>query len=240
PAVFVAFSFTSVVDLIISLEEDGYISGFVELYVREGEPYLRTAHGIMICYWDGIVHYGLYLAMIAAIGQRKSYRNLGLFWLGSMMMSIAVFLLGNLEIQLRPQPCLPAQPALRPHPRLGWGEALPAAQARAVPQPRGEEQRKPLYQRPQDMGLVLLLLLTAAFTFFRGMVVLDCPAHSCFEYIYQYEPYLRDPVAYPKVQMLIYMFYVLPFFCLCIYGLVLPGCSWLPDWSLVSAGAVAQ
>ena len=40
--------------------------------------------------------------------------------------------------------------------------------------------------------------------------------------------------------MLIYMFYVLPFFCLCIYGLVLPGCSWLPDWSLVFAGAVAQ
>lgn len=40
--------------------------------------------------------------------------------------------------------------------------------------------------------------------------------------------------------MLIYLFYVLPFFCLCIYGLVLPGCSWLPDWSLVFAGAVAQ
>ncbi|XP_009696227.1 PREDICTED: transmembrane 6 superfamily member 2, partial [Cariama cristata] len=96
PAVFVVFSFTSVVDLIISLEEDGYISGFMEVFVREGEPYLRTAHGIMICYWDGIVHYGLYLAMIAAIGQRKSYRNLGLFWLGSLMMSIVVFLLGNL------------------------------------------------------------------------------------------------------------------------------------------------
>lgn len=95
---------------------------------------------------------------------------------------------------------------------------------------------------------------------------MDCPADSCFEYIYQHEPYLRDPVAYPKVQvsgvemgleppphcwgrgdplrvlpqMLIYMFYVLPFFCLCIYGLVVPGCSWLPDWSLVFAGAVAQ
>uniref|UniRef100_A0A8D0FKJ7 Transmembrane 6 superfamily member 1/2 transmembrane domain-containing protein n=1 Tax=Strix occidentalis caurina TaxID=311401 RepID=A0A8D0FKJ7_STROC len=96
PAVFVAFSFTSVVDLIISLEEDGYISGFVEVYIREGEPHLRTAHGILICYWDGIIHYGLYLAMIAAIGQRKSYRNLGLFWLGSLMMSIVVFLLGNL------------------------------------------------------------------------------------------------------------------------------------------------
>lgn len=84
--------------------------------------------------------------------------------------------------------------------------------------------------------LVLLLVLAAAFTFFRGMVsagrlqggvpwvpwggrggrihpavpriptlppqvILDCPADSCFEYIYQHEPYLRDPVAYPKVQV---------------------------------------
>lgn len=36
----------------------------------QGEPYLRTAHGIMICYWDGVVHYGLYLAMITAMSQR--------------------------------------------------------------------------------------------------------------------------------------------------------------------------
>lgn len=32
-------------------------------------------------------------------------------------------------------------------------------------------------------------------------VVLDCPTDACFVYTYQYEPYLRDPVAYPKVQV---------------------------------------
>ncbi|XP_061203191.1 hyaluronan and proteoglycan link protein 4-like isoform X2 [Neopsephotus bourkii] len=242
--VFVVFSFTSIVDLIIALEEDGFISGFMEVYVREGEPYLRTAHGIMICYWDGIIHYGLYLAMTAAIGQRRNYRNLGLFWLGSLMMSIIVFLLGNLigkySSDLSPAFLLNLPYILIP---LWAGLRLfqqPKALPCLSPEKVAEEQRKRLYQRPQDMGLVLLLLLIAAFTFFRGMVVLDCPADSCFEYIYQHEPYLRDPVAYPKVQMLIFMFYVLPFFCLCIYGLVLPGCSWLPDWSLVFAGAVAQ
>ncbi|XP_074422057.1 transmembrane 6 superfamily member 2 isoform X2 [Larus michahellis] len=312
--VFVVLSFTSVADLIISLEEDGYISGFMEVYVREvpphrppsgsrtprscdeqpraprasrdaapapkgtvqgaapapagspgvggvgrrrppphmihnlpngqGEPYLRTAHGIMICYWDGIIHYGLYLAMMAAIGQRKSYRNLGLFWLGSLMMSIVVFLLGNLigkySSDLSPSFLLNLPYILIP---LWAGVRLfqqPKALPCLSPEKVAKEQGKCLYQRPQDMGLVLVLLLTAAFTFFRGMVVLDCPADSCFEYIYQHEPYLRDPVGYPKVQMLIYLFYVLPFFCLSIYGLVLPGCSWLPDWSLVFAGAIAQ
>ncbi|KFP03932.1 Transmembrane 6 superfamily member 2, partial [Calypte anna] len=241
PPVFVLLSFTSVVDLVISLEEDGFISGFVEFYIREGEPHLRTAHGIMICYWDGIVHYGLYLTMIVAIGQRKSYRNLGLFWLGSLVMSITVFLLGNLigKGGADRGGCT-LSPPHTPRPDQGLTEPNPP------PPPPGfslsqvaEEQSKRLYQRPQDLGLILLLLLTIAFTFFRGMVVLDCPADSCFEYIYQREPYLRDPVAYPKVQMLIYLFYILPFFCLGIYGLVLPGCSWLPDWSLAVAGAVA-
>lgn len=42
PAVFVVFSFTSIVDLIISLEEDGFISGFMEVYVREVPPHPRT------------------------------------------------------------------------------------------------------------------------------------------------------------------------------------------------------
>lgn len=30
-------------------------------------------------------------------------------------------------------------------------------------------------------------------------VVLDCPLDTCFTYIYQYEPYLKDPVGFPRV-----------------------------------------
>lgn len=71
-------------------------------------------------------------------------------------------------------------------------------------------------------------------------MVLDCPTDACFIYIYQYEPYLRDPVAYPKLQMLMYLFYALPFYCLAAYALAFPGCSWLPDWALVFAGAIGQ
>ncbi|XP_068030041.1 transmembrane 6 superfamily member 2 [Anomalospiza imberbis] len=127
---------------------------------------------------------------------------------------------------------------------LTWAGLRLFQQPRALPslspEKIAEEQRKPLYRRPQDLLLILILILTAAFTFFRGMVVLDCPADSCFDYTYLHEPYLRDAVGYPKVQMLIYLFYLLPFLLLAIYGLALPGCSWLPDWSLVFAGGVAQ
>ncbi|XP_033615598.1 transmembrane 6 superfamily member 2 isoform X2 [Fukomys damarensis] len=243
-AVFAVFSFTSVVDLVIALQEDGYVKGFMEFYTREGEPYLRTAHGIFICYWDGTVHYFLYLAMAGAIHRRKRYRNLGLYWLGSFAMSILVFLPGNIlgkySSEIRPSFFLAIPYMLVPC----WAGLKVFSQPRAPsycpPNVVQEEQRKGLLQRPADLALVTYLALAAFFTLFRGLVVLDCPTDACFVYIYQYEPYLRDPVAYPKVQMLMYLFYVLPFYALATYALVFPGCSWLPDWALVFAGAIGQ
>lgn len=48
-------------------------------------------------------------------------------------------------------------------------------------------------------------------------------------------------IGYPCYpQMLMYMFYVLPFYGLATYALTFPGCSWLPDWALVFAGAIGQ
>ncbi|KAH0625903.1 hypothetical protein JD844_034264 [Phrynosoma platyrhinos] len=103
-----------------------------------GEPYLSTAYGIMICYWDAVIHYALYLAMIIAIAESGDFVTCFSFH--------PVFLVACGKI--------------------------------------AEEQRKTLFQRPLDLGLV----------------VLDCPSEMCFDYVYQQEPYLRDPVAYPKVQ----------------------------------------
>ncbi|KAJ7396826.1 transmembrane 6 superfamily member 1 [Pitangus sulphuratus] len=174
--VYAVFAFTSVVNLIIGLEQDGIIDGFMTHYLREGEPYLNTAYGHVICYWDGSAHYLMYLLMVAAIAWEQSYRTIGLYWLGSIIMSIIVFLPGNI---------------------VGSFENSP-------------------------------------------QIALDCPAELCRLYIQLHEPYIKDPAAYPKLQMLTYMFYSVPYYVIALYGLLVPGCSWMPDLTLIHAGGLAQ
>ena len=41
-------------------------------------------------------------------------------------------------------------------------------------------------------------------------------------------------------QMLVYLFYFLPYYIMGLYGLLYPGCDWMPDWALLHAGAAAQ
>ena len=64
------FSWTCMIDLGIALELDGYIANFIGYYFAEGEPYLQTAHGTLINYWDGTVHFALYLAIIVLFFNR--------------------------------------------------------------------------------------------------------------------------------------------------------------------------
>ncbi|XP_068587314.1 transmembrane 6 superfamily member 1-like isoform X4 [Cebidichthys violaceus] len=241
--VFAVYAFLSVVNLIIGLEQDNIIDGFVTFYLREANPHINTAHGHMISYWDGCVHYLMYLVMIVAITWGDSYQAIGLYWMGSFLTRAIVYILGNavgkygthvsplfllhmLYISVSVWACLRifSQPSTR------------EVQMTSV---QGAE-RKSLLHRPLDLLFIIYLIPAFAFCVFRGLVVLDCSGEWCQAYTQQYEPYLKDPSAYPKIQMLVSLLYSGPYYIITVYGLMVPGCEWMTDLTLVHSGALAQ
>ncbi|CAJ1060214.1 transmembrane 6 superfamily member 2 [Xyrichtys novacula] len=242
--VFAEFSFTCIIDLVSALEYDGLISGFMEFYQKTGEPYLGTPYAIMMCYWDGIAHFIMYLVMISRITDRKAYRTVGLFWAGSLTANMSVFIsgivAGKYASEIHPafwlnflfllMPIIGAVTIFtRPkdRPLIGGYNAMMV-------------QTMKLIWRPKDMILLVLLFAAMAFTILRGLVALDSPLEACSIYLKHYEPYLKDPVGYPRVMMLHLFFYGLPLLGACVYGLLKPGCTWMLDWTVFFAGAVIQ
>lgn len=242
--VFAEFSFTCMVGLTNALEQDGFISGFMAFYVKSGEPHLSTAYAVMMSYWEGIIHFILFLAIIHRMFKGKSYRSLGLLWVGSSIAHQIVLIpgvvIGKFGSNIRPAFWRNVPFFLVPF----WAASVLFSRPREMPIITADkiavEQKRGLLTRPVDLLLSLLLLGAMVFSVFRGFVVLDCPLDACFTYIYQYEPYLKDPVSFPRVMMLMYLFYALPLMTAFIYGLKTPGCSWMLDWTIFFAGAVVQ
>ncbi|KAL7851154.1 hypothetical protein AOLI_G00215100 [Acnodon oligacanthus] len=242
--VFAVFSFTSVTDLMTALEQDGYIKGFMAFYINKGEPYLNTAYCIMMNYWNGVVHFVLLLMIVHCMRKGTPYRSIALLWAGSMIATQIVFIpgivIGKHAKSIYPAfwrnilfLVLPIWAAAKLYNRPRELPIIPADKVE-------EEQKKGLLSRPKELLLTLCLLGAMAFTVFRGFVVLECALDICFTYIYQYEPYLKDNVAFSKVMMLVILFYALPMLMACLYGLNIPGCTWMLDWTLLLAGAIAQ
>uniref|UniRef100_A0A3B4D8T9 Transmembrane 6 superfamily member 2a n=1 Tax=Pygocentrus nattereri TaxID=42514 RepID=A0A3B4D8T9_PYGNA len=240
-SVFAVFSFTSVTDLLAALEQDGHIKGFMAFYINKGEPYLNTAYCIMMNYWNGVVHFVLLLMIVHCM---TPYRSIALVWASSMIATQIVFIpgivIGKHAKSIYPAfwrnilfLVLPIWAAAKLYNRPRELPIIPADKVE-------EEQKKGPLSRPKELLLTLCLLGAMAFIVFRGFVALECALDICFTYIYQFEPYLKDNVAFSKVMMLVILFYALPMIMACVYGLNIPGCTWMLDWTLLLAGAIAQ
>ncbi|XP_017277616.1 transmembrane 6 superfamily member 2 [Kryptolebias marmoratus] len=241
--VFAEFSFCCMLGLTNALEQDGFISGFMGFYLKTGEPHLSTAYAVMMSYWEA-VNLLLLLTTIHRMFAGKSYRSLGLLWSGSSIANQIVHIpgvvIGKYGSNIRPAFWRNVPFFLVPF----WAAAQLFSRRREMPIISADkiavEQRKSLLSRPADLLLSVFFLGVLVFFVFRGLVVLDCPLDACFTYIYQYEPYLKDPVGFPRVMMLVYLFYAVPLVIVLLYGLKTPGCSWMLDLTIFFAGAMAQ
>lgn len=234
--VFSVFCWSCMIDLGIGLELDGYISNFVGYYFAEGEPYLNTAHGTVINYWDGIVHFSLYLAIIGLYSLRMSHREVGLFWVGSILNSMVVLVPGGmtgkhpfkmsilLNVPYVLCPLLIAMKFLYEQP----------------PQSRTFFKYPPIWRRPIDFLFMIYFVFAAGVAAFRGLVILGGNADTMKDYLKNYEPYMKDSTQFPLFQILCYGYFFLAYYVVTIYGLIFPGQHWMSDWSLIHAGAAAQ
>ncbi|XP_013883525.1 transmembrane 6 superfamily member 1 [Austrofundulus limnaeus] len=241
--VYAVYAFLSVVNLIIGLEQDNIIDGFVTFYLREAAPHVNTAHGHMMSYWDGCVHYLMYLLMITAITWGDSYRAIGLYWVGSVLMSSVVYLLGNAVGKFGTEVGFLLVLQVVQVSVSVWACFRVFSQASSTDLQVADirwTQRTNVLHRPLDLLFVLYLVLALGFCVFRGLIALDCQDKRCQDYSQLYEPYLKDPSGYPKVQMLVGMLYSGPYYIFALYGLLVPGCDWMPDLTLVHSGALAQ
>lgn len=248
--VFTFGTFASAVDLIIGLETDGYIRGFMSVYLQNGEPYLGTPYGSLISYWDGTAHYAMYLFMLAAITYKWNYREVGLYWAGSIGHSMLVLIPGAilgrygvrwsflLNVPYIFIPFVSAARFLREAPMTKNVTAVDDEQLKKTI--LNSDSKSSLWRRPIDVVFVISLFISIAVCLIRGFAVLGWRNEIATTYLTYYEPYLVDPVVFPRIQMLIYLFYFVPFYIAAVYALLQPGCTWMPDWNLLFAGAAAQ
>ncbi|CAG5121221.1 unnamed protein product [Candidula unifasciata] len=239
--------FQSVLSLAIAMENDGLIAEFLGYYLREGEPYLKTAHGTMISYWDGIAHYGMYLMMLAAVSWNQSFHDVGLYWAGSFAYSklvlILAVLIGKEGARL---------PFLLHFPILAicavmlmrfLSEKLDES-CQIQRELNKEGTRKvttlSIWKRPFDLTLFVYYGFASCFTLFRFSAAMGSEMALAKWYCEKLEPYLTDPLPYARTQLMVQTFYFVPYNVLSMYSLVRMGQAWVTRWSLVYAGAAAQ
>ena len=86
---FAFFTFACMCDLWLGLAIDN-INPLFSFYLESGEPYLNTAHGSGLNWWDATAHFILYLRFIQAMIDGSDHLYSTLFWTGSICGSLII------------------------------------------------------------------------------------------------------------------------------------------------------
>ncbi|HCS29236.1 MAG TPA: hypothetical protein DIW43_17395 [Spongiibacteraceae bacterium] len=230
--IFTVFAFACVLDLLIGFTLMGY-TDVMAWYFASGEPYLNTAHGMAINIWDGTVHYALYLTIAYQMAAGKSYRRTGLIWVGSMMGSGMVFLVGNLigvfANHVEPSYLLNVPFMLVPI-FIAWrifGQSSPSSSPAASAGTMATG------------ALTIALLSLAGFSLFRLLVAFN-PETGITSGWAGIEPYLQSPMAYPRLQIAVYAFWLAPFCLIAALSLWRTSSQGISHWAWIFVGVVCQ
>jgi len=246
------FTWTCLVDLLLAFNIDGFID-WLDFYLEEGEKYLQSAHGAAINYWDGSVHYVLYLIMIDRLSAQSArpVSLISFFWFGSIINSLLVFLPGNalgpFAVELKPSfllnvpyVFLPIFYALRTWKRQQASHAN-VVEKQEVIAPRQSN-------RLIHWLLAIMFMIGIGLATIRLLIVLDTPIELLQAFRRNFEPLLAEPSTYPKMQMLCDFFYRLPMMGMFVYELISTSAGSfdykrhksLENWAWIHAGAVCQ
>lgn len=227
---FAVFMFAAVIDALIAITLFGW-SDVMSFYLADAEPYLSTGYGFAANMWDGTVHFGLYIAMVASIARGWVPRTAALFWAGSILCSLVVFMPGNLigkyseevtsaialNVVFLVVPMFVAARVLR-------GESSPSV-------PDSTERRNPM------TGLLALgLLAVVAVGSFRMLAGLRPDISLTSSWATNVDPYVQDPTRYGQLYVVVAGALMVVFALIALFALRHPARASLRSWSLIMTG----
>ncbi|XP_021936723.1 transmembrane 6 superfamily member 1-like isoform X2 [Zootermopsis nevadensis] len=231
---FAVFIFTGIIDILSGLEMDGIVHGFLTLYLKHGEPYLVSAWGAVVAYWDGTVFLTCYIIMAYLSSNGRSYRTIGLHWSSAILNSMVILLLGACLSQSGPGWC-----TILNIPYVLFPLAVAVQCLAETPKPLHQPQTngKPSWL---DKALVFLLIESSLAALLKGLATCGSKQYVPTWYRTMAEPILQEeePAPFAAIQGLVTLFYFLPGYLVVAWGIMVnPGQRWLQDLAVILAGA---
>jgi len=234
--VFSFLSLASLGSLELALEFHGLIPKVITPLAVTYMPLLKSAHGLVFLYWDGVANYALAITCIALYTSRRSHREVGLFWGGSVVNGLCVLLTACLTGKEEVNPCLLFDALLTGVPLLALINMI---HNRTI-QARCFLKFPPIWKRPCDLFFFIYFAFAMHVSCIRFLAVNGTNIPVIKDYVKTYEPYLADASVAPKFQVQIYDYIYGVYYLFAMYGLWVPGQHWMADFALVTAGGAAQ